>query len=110
VQKPGTLSRRIADQIRIDISKLTIEPSPNALGYGATVINGSYPDPLPNPGAPNGFTAGVTRPAPLGVQKFVWDTKTRKFENAWINKEVENSDIMVPSGPRSSALCQERTL
>ena len=28
VKKPGTLSRRIADQIRIDISKLTIEPSP----------------------------------------------------------------------------------
>ena len=80
VQKPGTLSRRIADQIRIDISKLTIEPSPNALGYGAAVINGSYPDPLPSP----------------GVQKFIWNTKTRKFENAWINKEVDNSDVMVP--------------
>ena len=96
VQKPGTLSRRIADQIRIDISKLTIEPSPNALGYGAAVINGSYPAPLSSPGAPNGFTAGVTRPAPLGVQKFIWNTKTRKFENAWINKEVDNSDVMVP--------------
>ena len=31
-QKPGTKSRRIADQARIDISQLTIEPSPNVLG------------------------------------------------------------------------------
>jgi hypothetical protein len=37
----------------------------------------------------------VTRPAPLGVQKFVWNTKTNK-NNAWINKEVDNSDVMVP--------------
>jgi len=36
----------------------------------------------------------VTRPAPLGVQKFVWNTKTNK-NNAWINKEVDNSDVMV---------------
>lgn len=95
-QKPGTLSRRIADQIRIDISKLTIEPSPNVLGYGVAVINGSYPDPLPSPGVPNGFTAGVTRPAPKGVQKFTWNIKARKFEKAWTNMEVDNSDIMVP--------------
>ena len=29
-----------------------IEPSPSPLGYGAIVINGSHPDPLPNPGVP----------------------------------------------------------
>ena len=33
-QKPGTKSRRIADQARIEISQLTIEPSPKVLGYG----------------------------------------------------------------------------
>jgi hypothetical protein len=33
-QKPGTKSRRIADQARIEISQLTTEPSPNVLGYG----------------------------------------------------------------------------
>lgn len=38
-QKPGTKSRRIADQIRIDISQLTIEPSPNVLGYGVAFLN-----------------------------------------------------------------------
>jgi len=44
------LSRRIADEIKIDISKLTIEPSPNVLGYGVAVVNGSYPEPFPNSG------------------------------------------------------------
>ena len=83
-QKPGTKSRRIADQARIEISQLTIEPSPNVLGYGAAVINGSYPKPVKTPGFPNAFTAGVTRPAPLGVQKFVWNPKTRQFDKAWL--------------------------
>ena len=46
------LSRRIADQIRIDKSKLPLSHPPSPLGYGATVINGSHPDPLPNPGVP----------------------------------------------------------
>jgi hypothetical protein len=96
IQKPGTLSRRIADQIKIDISKLTIEPSPNVLGYGVAVINGSYPEPFPQPGPPNQFTAGVTRKAPRGVQKFSWNLTTKTFEKAWINMEVDNTDIMVP--------------
>jgi hypothetical protein len=95
-QKPGTKSRRIADQIKIEISRVTIEPSPNVLGYGVAVINGSYPKPLKTPGFPNGFTAGITRPAPLGVEKFTWNTKTYAFQKAWINPDVDNSDIMVP--------------
>jgi hypothetical protein len=96
VQKPGTLSRHIADQTKIDISTLTIEPSPNVLGYGVAVINGSYPEPFPQPGPPNQFTAGVTRKAPRGVQKFIWDTTSKTFKKAWINMEVDNTDIMVP--------------
>jgi hypothetical protein len=95
-QKLGTKSRRIADQARIEISQLTIEPSPNVLGYGAVFINGSYPKPVKTPGFPNAVTAGVTRPAPLGVEKFEWNPKTRQLEKAWINREVDNSDIMVP--------------
>jgi hypothetical protein len=66
------------------------------LGYGAVFINGSYPQPFKTPGAPNAFTAGVTRPAPLGVEKFERNPKTHTFEKAWINREVDNSDIMVP--------------
>ncbi len=96
VQKLNTKSRRIADQARIEISQLTIEPSPNVLGYGVAIINGSYPKPVKTPGFPNAFTAGVTRPAPLGVQKFIWNSKARRFDKAWINRDVDNSDIMVP--------------
>lgn len=95
-QRPGTKSRRIADQARIEISTLTVEPSPNVFGYGVTFVNGSYPKPVKTPGFPNAFTAGVTRPAPLGVQKFVWNPANRRFEKAWINHEVDNSDMMVP--------------
>ncbi len=95
-QKPGTTSRRIADQARIEISHLTIEPSPNVLGYGVAVVNGSYPQPDHVPGFPNAFTAGVTRPAPLGIEKFQWNPQTRRFHKAWINPTIDNSDLTVP--------------
>jgi hypothetical protein len=109
-QKPGTKSRRIADQTRIEISQLTIEPSANALGYGVTFINGSYPRPLKTPGAPNAFTAGITRPAPKGVQKFIWNPQARRFDKAWVNAEVDNSDIMVPvvSGATGLLYCAHK--
>lgn len=94
-QLPGTRSRRIAGQIRTDISKVTIEPSFSVLGYGVVVQNGAYPKPEPDIWI-NAFTAGVTRPAPLGVQKFTWNTATRSFEKNWINREVDNTDVMVP--------------
>lgn len=94
-QKAGTKSRRIADQARIEISTLTIEPSPNVLGYGVAFLNSTYPKPLPA-GPGNAFTGGVTRPAPLGIEKFTWNVKTHAFEKAWINAEIDNTDIMVP--------------
>ena len=95
-QKPDTKSRRIADQVRIDISTLTIEPSPNVLGYGVAVLNSTYPRPIPQSGFANAFTAGITRPAPLGIQKFTWNTQSRRFDRTWINAAVDNSDMMVP--------------
>jgi len=94
-QQPGTKSRRIAGQIRTDISKVTIEPSFSVLGYGVVVQNGAYPKPEPDIWA-NAFTAGVTRPAPFGAQKFTWNTKTRSFEKNWINNDIDNTDVMVP--------------
>ena len=94
-QLPGAKSRRIAGQIRTDISKVTIEPSFSVLGYGVVVQNGAYPRPEPDIWA-NAFTAGVTRPAPLGIQRFTWDTQTRSFKKNWINKEIDNTDVMVP--------------
>ncbi len=97
-QKAGTLSRRIADQIRVDVSYLTIEPSPVVMGYGTVVINATFPEPSPARGDifGNAMTAGVTRLAPRGIQKFVWDPKKNRFEKSWTNMTVDNTDTMVP--------------
>ena len=95
-QKPGAKSRRIADQTRIDISTLTIEPPPNVLGYGVAVLNSTYPRPVAQSGLANAFTAGITRPPPLGIQKFTWNTQSRRFDRGWINPAIDNSDMMVP--------------
>jgi hypothetical protein len=80
------------------------------LGYGAVFINGSYPEPLHTPGFPNCFTADVTRPAPLGVQKFAWNTKTHQFDKAWNNHEIDNFDIMIPGcfGQNRPALLRQQ--
>ena len=96
-QRTGTKSRRIADQIRIDISRLTIEPPPEVLGYGVAFFNSTYPNPAKIPGIGNAFVSGVTRPAPMGIQKFNWNPIKRAFEKAWINYEIDNTDWMVPS-------------
>ncbi|MCZ6717910.1 MAG: hypothetical protein O6944_01970 [Gammaproteobacteria bacterium] len=94
----GAKSRRIAGQIRIDVSYLTIEPSPVVLGYGAVVLNGTFPEPSPARGDifGNAITAGVTRLAPRGIQKFVWDPKANKFRKAWMDLTIDNTDVMVP--------------
>jgi len=102
-QKPGTKSRRIADQIPLQISKATVEPSPAVLGYGVVLLNNSYPQAVADIFG-NAVTAGVTRPAPLGAVKFDWDTRTKSFRKAWVNKEVDNTDVMVPVISRQSGM------
>jgi len=96
-QKDGTKSRRIADQRRLDISKLTIEPSPEVLGYGVAFLNSAFPKPTKIPGLGNAFVSGVTRPAPLGIQKLVWSPEKLAFEPAWTNPDIDNTDWLVPS-------------
>jgi hypothetical protein len=96
-QKPGTKSRRIADQMRLDISKLTIEPGPEVLGYGVAFLNSTFPKPTKIPGLGNAFVSGVTRPAPLGIQKLVWNPDEVAFEKAWTNPDIDNTDWLVPS-------------
>ena len=48
-KKPGTLSRRIADQIALTISPTTIEASPVTYDNGILVVNSTYPEPSPRP-------------------------------------------------------------
>jgi hypothetical protein len=99
VQKPGTRSRRIADQIRIRVSPTTVEASPAVYGTGVVVLNSTYPDSAPAPLSiiGNAFLAGTTREAPSGVQKFEWNPEKNRFEESWFLEEIDNTDWMPPA-------------
>jgi hypothetical protein len=74
---------------------LTIEPSPNVLGYEVAVLNTSYPEPVKASPWGNALLSGVTRKPPLGVEKFIWNPKENRFERSWTNYQIDNSDIGV---------------
>ncbi len=99
VQKPGTRSRRIADQIRIRASPLTVEASPVVHGYGVGILNSTYPESAPPPLhiIGNAFLAGTTRKAPRGIQKFEWNPDEDRFEEHWFLEEIDNTDWMPPT-------------
>jgi hypothetical protein len=98
-QKPGTRSRRIADQIRIRVSPTTVEASPAVYGNGVAVLNSTYPESAPWPLSiiGNAFLAGVTREAPLGLQKFEWNAEEDRFVEAWFLDDIDNTDWMPPA-------------
>ena len=97
-QIPGTKSRRIAGQIPFTLSQLTAEASAVVKGYGAILANSTFEQPSETPGDifGNSFVAGVTRPGPVGLQKFEWNPKLNKFSVAWTDKTIDNTDWMVP--------------
>ncbi|MFL2936216.1 MAG: hypothetical protein ACJZ7Z_05735 [Myxococcota bacterium] len=100
-QKPGTGSRRIADEIRIKDSPLTVEASPTVWGYGVIVLDSTYPDTPSVPGVlhilPNAFLSGVTREPPRGMQKFDWDPEGDRFVESWYLAYPDNTDWMPPA-------------
>lgn len=100
-QKAGTRSRRIADQIRIQDSPLTVEASPTVWGYGIIVLDSTYPDSPSVPGLlhiiPNAFLSGVTREPPRGMQKFDWDPEADRFVESWYLAYPDNTDWMPPA-------------
>lgn len=98
-QKPGTQSRRIADQISIKVSTTTIEASPVVYGDGVMILNSTYPEasPVPMDLMGNGFTSGVTRGAPFGAQKYIWLQGQNRFVEDWFYPDVDNTDWMVPA-------------
>jgi hypothetical protein len=99
VQKPGARSRRIADQIRLRMSPLTVEASPAAYGTGVIVLNSTYPDSAPAPLniIGNAFLAGETREPPLGAQKFEWLPDENRFVEGWFLADIDNTDWMPPA-------------
>jgi hypothetical protein len=88
-QKPGTKSRRIADQLNLTIDvPATIEWSPHIYGNGVMMMASAWPDPVYDEnGKLNIFktvlTAGVTRKPPVGVEKWSWDKETRTLKSDW---------------------------
>lgn len=105
-QKPGTQSRRIADQIPFRLSKTTVEASPVVYGNGVLVVNSTYPDPGPIPMdlISNAFLAGTTRAAPMGIQKYEWLPDEDRFVESWAIDEVDNTDWMPPAVSTANGL------
>jgi hypothetical protein len=89
-QKPGTKSRRIADQLPLKIDvPATIEWSAHVYGNGVMMMASAWPNPvIGDDGKLEVFesvlTAGVTREAPVGAEKWSWDSKTDTFKSDWI--------------------------
>ena len=98
-QKPGTRSRRIADQIPFTLSKTTVEASPVVYGNGVLVVNSTYPEPGPISMdlISNAFLAGTTRAAPMGIQKYEWLPAEDRFVESWSIAAVDNTDWMPPA-------------
>ncbi len=94
-RKPGSKSRRIADQIAVRVDAAgTMESSFIGYGDGFVAMNQTPPKPIMKE-APSrrAFlcsvgTMGGTRPAAKGLEKFVWNKQERKLESAWLNKET----------------------
>jgi hypothetical protein len=88
-QKPGTKSRRIADQLPLTISvPATIEWSPHVYGNGVMMMASAWPDPVKQDDGKvavfeSVLTAGVTREAPTGAEKWSWDSKTQSLKSDW---------------------------
>jgi len=88
-QKPGTKSRRIADQLALKIKvPATIEWSPHVYGNGVMMMASAWPDPVKQDDGKvavfeSVLTAGVTREAPVGAEKWSWDSKTDSFKSDW---------------------------
>ena len=88
-QKPGTKSRRITDQLPLKIKvPATIEWSPHVYGNGVMMVASAWPNPVKQDDGKVAvfetvLTAGVTREAPVGAEKWSWDSKTASFKSDW---------------------------
>ncbi len=88
-QHPNTQSRRIAGELPLSIKvPATIEWSPHVYGYGTMMFASAWPNPVNDADGKldlysTVMSAGVSRAAPRGSEKFIWDPKTYSFKSAW---------------------------
>ena len=100
-QKPGTKSRRIADQAPVTAGRpknakwIQSEQSVVIKNYGAFVVN-NIVDKAPEDRMVGVIALGPVIAPPLGVEKFEWDTKTHSWKSAWTRGDV-SSISMVPT-------------
>jgi hypothetical protein len=112
-QKPGTKSRRIADQLALTIEvPATIEWSPHVYGNGVMMIASAYPNPVTQVDGKFAvfetvLTAGVTRQAPMGAEKWSWDSKTRSLKSDWkVDYPLQSALYPVSAGSNTVTLAQ----
>jgi hypothetical protein len=87
----GTPTRRIAGKAAVDFGQSDVtdsysENSPVALGYGAAIANNRPRNRMPLH-LDNQLWINEANTTPLGVQKFVWDPKRRRFGTAWVRPD-----------------------
>jgi hypothetical protein len=88
-QKPGTKSRRIADQLPLKIKvPATIEWSAHVYGNGVMMMASAWPNAVKQEDGKVAvfetvLTAGVTREAPVGAEKWSWNSETASFKSDW---------------------------
>ncbi|NNE57568.1 MAG: hypothetical protein HKN36_05630 [Hellea sp.] len=101
-QLEGAPSRRIAGQApvtmgELDVQEIQSEQSNIVAGYGVFVVNNTprnTPFYLPKEGVGRGLTIGPfgnnPKYQPYGIQKFNWNEKERRLEEAWANETISS--------------------
>lgn len=102
LQLEGAPSRRIAGQApvtmgELDVKEIQTEQTVIVAGYGAFVVNNTprnAPFFMPKEGVGRGVIIGPLgnnpRFQPYGVQKFEWNPRRRRLEEAWVNEKVSS--------------------
>jgi len=88
----GAPTRRIAGKAPVDFGRTDVsdsysENSPVALGYGAAIANNRPRNQMPLH-LDNQLWINDPNVTPLGVQKFAWDPKRKRFASAWVRPEL----------------------
>ena len=78
-----------------DLTNIQSEQAVVVAGYGALVVNNeprNVPWWLPDQAQRLliGYLGSAPEYQPYGVQKFIWDSETRRFKQAWVNRNVSS--------------------
>jgi hypothetical protein len=103
----GVPTRRVAGSAPVDfgganVTDSYLENAPVSLGYGVAIANNRPKNRMPLH-LDNQLVLNAPDVAPLGVQKFAWDPKRRRFGSVWVRP-----DLSLPgSTPALAALSRQ---